>query len=83
MYSEYDSTHKIIHNPGFNYAEILYKKLHGVRSHFVQKTPDILPNTKGCQECEGRKLPWVAIRMCLIMCCTGNVNACDSSREDM
>ena len=33
--------------------------------HFVQKTPDILPNTKGCQECEVEKTPWVAIRMCL------------------
>ena len=25
--------------------------------HFVQKTPDILPNTKGCQECEVEKTP--------------------------
>ena len=44
--------------------------------HFVQKTPDILPNTKGCQECEVEKTPWVAIRMCLTC---GHVGCCDSS----
>ena len=43
--------------------------------HFVQKTPDILPNTKGCQECEVEKTPWVAIRMCLTC---GHVGCCDS-----
>jgi len=31
--------------------------------HFVQAKDESAPKTKGCEECEKEKLPWVAIRM--------------------
>jgi len=36
----------------------------------------VIPNTKGCEECEKEKKPWVAIRQCLTC---GHVGCCDSS----
>ena len=33
--------------------------------HFGEGINGASPNTKGCEECEKEKLPWVAIRMCL------------------
>ncbi len=44
--------------------------------HFLQKVEDILPKTKGCEECENENTPWVAIRQCLTC---GHVGCCDSS----
>ncbi len=43
--------------------------------HFSEEK-DVSPNTKGCEECEKEKTPWVAIRMCLTC---GHVGCCDSS----
>ena len=43
--------------------------------HF-EKEKDVLPKTKGCEECEKEYLPTVAIRMCLTC---GHVGCCDSS----
>ena len=44
--------------------------------HFVESKSDVMQKTKGCEECEKEKLPWVAIRMCLTC---GHVGCCDSS----
>ena len=44
--------------------------------HFDNAKEGMSPNTKGCEECEKEKTPWVAIRMCLTC---GHVGCCDSS----
>ena len=44
--------------------------------HFGDAKEGTSPNTKGCEECEKEKTPWVAIRMCLTC---GHVGCCDSS----
>jgi len=44
--------------------------------HFDDAKEGTSPNTKGCEECEKEKTPWVAIRMCLTC---GHVGCCDSS----
>jgi uncharacterized UBP type Zn finger protein len=44
--------------------------------HFGEAKEETSPNTKGCEECEKEKTPWVAIRMCLTC---GHVGCCDSS----
>ena len=44
--------------------------------HFTRVKENLSPNTKGCEECEKEKLPWVALRMCLTC---GHVGCCDSS----
>ena len=44
--------------------------------HFNQKKEGVTPKTKGCEECEKEKIPWVAIRQCLTC---GHVGCCDSS----
>ena len=44
--------------------------------HFGDAKEGTSPNTKGCEECEKEKTPWVAIRMCLTC---GHVVCCDSS----
>ena len=44
--------------------------------HFGDAKERTSPNTKGCEECEKEKTPWVAIRMCLTC---GHVGCCDSS----
>ena len=44
--------------------------------HFGDAKDGVSPNTKGCEECEVEKTPWVAIRMCLTC---GHVGCCDSS----
>lgn len=44
--------------------------------HFGKAEKQIGPKTKGCQECEQDKTPWVAIRQCLTC---GHVGCCDSS----
>ena len=44
--------------------------------HFGEAINGASPNTKGCEECEKEKLPWVAIRMRLTC---GHVGCCDSS----
>ncbi|QUC65077.1 UBP-type zinc finger domain-containing protein [Nitrosopumilus sp. K4] len=44
--------------------------------HFSEENKGMLPNTKGCEECEKEHLPTVALRMCLTC---GHVGCCDSS----
>ena len=44
--------------------------------HFGAAKEGTSPNTKGCEEYEKEKTPWVAIRMCLTC---GHVGCCDSS----
>ena len=44
--------------------------------HFSQRVDGVTPKTKGCEECEKTKTPWVAIRQCLTC---GHVGCCDSS----
>ena len=44
--------------------------------HFGDAKEGTSPNTKGCEECEKEKTPWVAIRMGLTF---GHVGCCDSS----
>ena len=44
--------------------------------HFSHENKKIIPNTKGCEECEKEHLPTVALRMCLTC---GHVGCCDSS----
>ena len=44
--------------------------------HFGDAKEGTSPNTKGCEEREKEKTPWVAIRMCLTC---GHVGSCDSS----
>ena len=55
---------------------LLKKILGNLCKHFKKQQEGIGPNTKGCEECEKEKLPWVAIRMCLTC---GHVGCCDSS----
>jgi len=33
--------------------------------HFSKEVVGVEPKTKGCEECEKEKKPWVAIRQCL------------------
>ena len=37
----------------------------GTECEHFEQAKDVNPITKGCEECEKEKTPWVAIRMCL------------------
>lgn len=43
--------------------------------HF-EHAREVVPKTKGCEECEKEHLPWVCLGMCLTC---GHVGCCDSS----
>ena len=38
----------------------------GTECEHFEHAKDVDPNTKGCEECEKEKTPWVAIRLSLI-----------------
>ena len=44
--------------------------------HLSDEKHEVVPKTKGCEECEKEYLPTVALRMCLAC---GHVGCCDSS----